>query len=345
MRQDVSVSRSPVRRGPPVPAADATADAAVARWIQRTLHADPPRAKSLIVTVWGDALAPHGGGAWLAGLIRLMAPFGINERLVRTSVFRLTQDGWLHSATHGRMSRYRLTEEGRRRFDDAHLRIYARPADAWNGGWELVVADAVPPAMRAGLRKELNWSGFGALGPTVFLRPAQSGRAGPAVLDAPGVAERVIVGAAGNMPGRRPLTAAVATAWDLTLLAADYRRFLQRFGAVIDRFRATRDGAHDPQQCFVVRTLLIHAYRRVLLRDPLLPAALVPLDWPGAAAYALCRDFYRLTHRSAERHLAATLANAQEEFPPADAAFYARFGGLDGNCVATERQLSDRSPV
>jgi len=345
MRQDVSVSRSPVRRGPPVPAADATADAAVARWIQRTLHADPPRAKSLIVTVWGDALAPHGGSAWLAGLIRLMAPFGVNERLVRTSVFRLAQDGWLHSATHGRMSRYRLTEEGRRRFDDAHLRIYARPADAWNGGWELVVADAVPPAMRAGLRKELNWSGFGALGPTVFLRPAQSGRAGPAVLDAPGVAERVIVGAAGDMPGRRPLTAAVATAWDLTLLAADYRRFLQRFGAVIDRFRATRDGAHDPQQCFVVRTLLIHAYRRVLLRDPLLPAALVPLDWPGAAAYALCRDFYRLTHRSAERHLAATLANAQEEFPPADAAFYARFGGLDGNCVATERQLSDRSPV
>ena len=345
MRQDVSVSRSPVRRGPPVPAADATADAAVARWIQRTLHADPPRAKSLIVTVWGDALAPHGGSAWLAGLIRLMAPFGVNERLVRTSVFRLAQDGWLHSATHGRMSRYRLTEEGRRRFDDAHLRIYARPADAWNGGWELVVADAVPPAMRAGLRKELNWSGFGALGPTVFLRPAQSGRAGPAVLDAPGVAERVIVGAAGDMPGRRPLTAAVATAWDLTLLAADYRRFLQRFGAVIDRFRATRDGAHDPQQCFVVRTLLIHAYRRVLLRDPLLPAALVPLDWPGAAAYALCRDFYRLTHRSAERHLAATLANAQEEFPPADAAFYARFGGLDGNCAATERQLSDRSPV
>ena len=91
------------------------------------------------------------------------------------------------------------------------------------------------------------------------------------------------------------------------MLAADYRRFLQRFGAVIDRFRAADEGAHDPQQCFVVRTLLIHAYRRVLLRDPLLPASLLPLDWPGAAAYALCRDFYQLTHRCAERHLAATL--------------------------------------
>ena len=78
-----------------------------------------------------------------------------------------------------------------------------------------------------------------------------------------------------------------------------------------------------------MRTLLIHAYRRVLLRDPLLPAALLPLDWPGAAAYALCRDFYRLTHRCAERHLATTIAGAGKDFPPADPSFYQRFGGLD----------------
>ena len=83
---------------------------------------------------------------------------------------------------------------------------------------------------------------------------------------------------------------------------------------MIEHFRAE---AHDPQQCFIVRTMLIHAFRRVLLRDPLLPAALLPLDWPGAAAYALCRDFYQLTHRNAERHLAATLAEPGEKLPPA----------------------------
>ena len=327
MRQDDFVSRR-IGQGP---VARTKPDIAVARWTQRTLKADPPRARSLIVTVWGDALAPHGGTVWLSGLIQLMAPFGINERLVRTSVFRLTQDGWLNAATYGRLSRYRLTQEGMRRFDDAHRRIYARPDDDWSDGWELVLADDVPPARRAALRKELLWSGFGALGPTVFLRPVQSSRALPAVLDASGVAENMLVGTVRDIPGRRPLTAAVATAWDLTMLAADYRRFLQRFGAVIDRFRATREGAHDPQQCFVVRTLLIHAFRRVLLRDPLLPAALLPLDWPGAAAHALCRDFYRLTHRCAERHLAATLASTHEDFPPADAAFYDRFGGLEVN--------------
>jgi len=212
MRQDESVSRSAPRRGARAPAAVAAPDASVARWVQRTLNADPPRAKSLIVTVWGDSLAPHGGTVWLAGLIRLMAPFRINERLVRTSVFRLAQDGWLNSATYGRVSRYRLTRDGARRFDDAHLRIYARPDDDWDGTWDLVLADALPPARRAALRRELAWAGFGVLGPAVFLRPTQSARAWPAVLDAPGIATNVLVGAARDVPGRRPLTAAVATA-------------------------------------------------------------------------------------------------------------------------------------
>lgn len=302
-------------------------DPAIARWVRRTLAADPPRAKSLIVTVWGDALAPHGGSIWLAGLIRLMAPFGLNDRLVRTSVFRLARDGWLDGRSHGRLARYRLTRDGARRFDDAHRRIYERPADDWHGRWELVLVGAVPPARRLPLRDELRWAGFGELAASSYIRPSESGRALPSVLAAPGIAGHAIVADARDLPGQRALAANVDNAWDLAALASDYRRFLARFGAAIERFRA--DDEHDPAQCFIVRTLLIHAYRRVLLRDPLLPAALLPLDWPGAAAYALCRDFYRLTHRCAERHLAATLSVNGDPLPPANAAFYTRFGGLD----------------
>ena len=72
-----------VSNGPAPAAGVPRPDPAVRRWLARTLAADPPRAKSLIVTVWGDALAPHGGGAWLGDLIRLLAPFTVNERLVR----------------------------------------------------------------------------------------------------------------------------------------------------------------------------------------------------------------------------------------------------------------------
>jgi phenylacetic acid degradation operon negative regulatory protein len=297
----------------------------VAGWIRRTLAADPPRAKSLIVTVWGDALVPHGGSVWLTGLIRLMAPFEINERLVRTSVFRLTADGWLVRAAQGRRSRYRLTRDGARRFHDAYKRIYERPADDWRGQWELVLADRVAAPRRADLRQELAWAGFGELGTTTFLRPHEAARSLPSILDAKGIAASVTVAIGADLAGR-PIAQAVPEAWDLHSLAADYRRFLARFGAVIEHFREGE--THDPGQCFVVRTLLIHAYRRVLLRDPLLPPALLPLDWPGTAAYMLCRDFYRLTHGDAERHLAATLTEPGDTWPPADDAFYRRFEGL-----------------
>src|SRR4029450_12083359 len=97
MRQEEYVSNRAVRH----PAA-ARPDPVVTRWVKRTLAADPPRAKSLIVTVWGDALAPHGGVVWLAGLIRLMASFGINDRSVRTSVFRLGRGGAVKGWGSGR---------------------------------------------------------------------------------------------------------------------------------------------------------------------------------------------------------------------------------------------------
>jgi len=129
--------------------AGAAPDPRLGRWIARVLAAAPPRAPSLIVTVWGDALAPHGGEVWLSALIRLMAPFGINDRLVRTSVFRLARDGWLAARTEGRRSRYRLTAEGARRFADAHRRIYAPPDTTWEGEWEIVLAQPCIRSIRA----------------------------------------------------------------------------------------------------------------------------------------------------------------------------------------------------
>src|SRR5258708_29493861 len=78
-------------------------------WIRRTLAGDPPRAKSLVVLLFGDAIAPHGGVIRLKNLFELLGPFEINERLVRTSVFRLVKEDWLETIRSGRESSYRLT--------------------------------------------------------------------------------------------------------------------------------------------------------------------------------------------------------------------------------------------
>jgi phenylacetic acid degradation operon negative regulatory protein len=300
-------------------------------WIRRELTRTRLKAKSLVVTVWGDAIAPHGGAVWLSGLIRLLAPLGLNERLVRTSVYRLAREGWLAARQDGRRSLYRLTEPGLRRFEHAYRRIYASPAD-WDGRWEIMIAPAAAlrEQERRDLRKELWWEGFGNIVPGVFVRPA---RAGPAdalaeILRALDVERRVTVITGHDAPGldTRHLHALVRDCWDLAALAAEYRGFLHRFEVLIRYFR---DGsALDPQQCFVVRSLLIHAYRRVTLHDPQLPSALLPAEWPAGAAYSLCREFYMLAQEHAERHLETTLETEQGPLPPAAAYFYRRFGGL-----------------
>ncbi|MEZ5418060.1 MAG: PaaX family transcriptional regulator C-terminal domain-containing protein [Vicinamibacterales bacterium] len=53
------------------------------------------------------------------------------------------------------------------------------------------------------------------------------------------------------------------------------------------------------------RVLLVHAFRRIVLRDPLLPAAILPRDWPGAEARALCAEVYTAVLPASERWLDA----------------------------------------
>jgi hypothetical protein len=41
-------------------------------WIAHFLATDPPRSKSLVMTIFGDAIAPHGARLWLGSLIELV---------------------------------------------------------------------------------------------------------------------------------------------------------------------------------------------------------------------------------------------------------------------------------
>jgi phenylacetic acid degradation operon negative regulatory protein len=53
----------------------------------------------------------------------------------------------------------------------------------------------------------------------------------------------------------------------------------------------------------MVRSLLIHEYRRVLLRDPKLPLDFLPADWPGLRARKLCEGLYAALLKPSERYL------------------------------------------
>jgi phenylacetic acid degradation operon negative regulatory protein len=282
------------------------------------------------MTIFGDAIVPHGGTVWLGSLIELLAPFGVNDRLLRTSVYRLAQEGWLVANRDGRRSSYSILPQALGRFERAYRRIYAPLSVHWDGSWTLLLAagGAVEAPERALLRKELLWEGYAMIGPGLFGHPASNTEVLDEILARSGVRGKLFVCSATELPGvsARPLRELVDDGWDLSGVSADYRNFIERFAPLAALLRA--DAKLQPQQAFVIRTLLIHAYRRVQLHDPMLPVELLPDPWPGSEAYQLARALYQCTYAGAEQHIVETMQREDAHVPQAEASFFQRFGGL-----------------
>ncbi|MCH9696300.1 MAG: phenylacetic acid degradation operon negative regulatory protein PaaX [Gammaproteobacteria bacterium] len=284
------------------------------------------RAGSLITTVFGDCIAPRGGNIWLGSLIEAMAEFGIGERLVRTSVFRLARDGWLQSEQIGRRSFYSLTGQGRERFDQATHRIYAQPQIEWDGRWTLLLLSALATGDKEKVRKECGWLGFGALSANVLAHPS------PDLADLDITVRRLQVGdtlvvlsgqTVRNEAGMRRLT---HESWNLADLDARYSDFIRQFRPAMQAL--SRNPQVHGKTAFLLRTLLIQEYRKVLLRDPLLPAELLPTNWQGSAAYQLCRNLYLAVFAAADDYLDQSMQTADGPLPPPSPLFMRRFGGL-----------------
>lgn len=301
-------------------ATDATA--AVQALLRRLHEQQPLRGGSLIVTIFGDAIAPRGGAITLQSLIQIAGAFRLTERLVRTSVARLANEGWLEARREGRQSEYRLAPGGQQRFAEATRRIYGMSPEEWDGQWTLVI---LPPGANAGVRQELRWLGFGQLSVGILAHPDCTLEQAEAWLeDIEGTSGALCLrSSSGDLSVDREL---VVRGWKLGELTRRYRRFVGTFAPIADCIRSV---AHvPPESAFVIRTLLIHEYRKIHLLDPLLPATLLPAEWIGTAAYELARRLYALVFTGAEEFLSTTARTFAGPLPRAQLAAYERFGGI-----------------
>ncbi len=289
------------------------------------------QAGSLIISVFGDAILPRGGRIWLGSLIRLLEPLELNERLVRTSVFRLAKEEWLRTETVGRRADYVLTNSGRRRFEEASRHIYASHAPLWDRRWRLILAvGELEPKERERVRQALFWQGFGVLGSDCFVHPSADLTAAFDALVAEGLGDQLDrlmpLLAADSRSGLSANDAdLVRRAWNLEALAEAYSGFVAAYLPILAELRRDRQAEVDAESAFLLRTLLIHDYRRLLLRDPELPEVLLPADWPGQKARLLCKELYRRLIVPSEHHLDQLLQLADGAVPEADPMLVERF--------------------
>lgn len=288
-----------------------------------------PRANSVLITIFGDAVLPRGGTIWLGSLIILADTLLIAERLVRTGVYRLSREGWLKSQSRGRRAYYTLTETGFEKFHEAQRRIYGIEPVAWDGEWRLVqILPSLPQAARQALRRELGWLGFGQIGQTLFAHPTER-----TVTIAKALSHHNSV--AHTLTFRAELAdfvqadlvhQVVQTAWGLEALNQDYSHFLDTF-APLDAL--LEDTSLSPADAFALRILIVHDYRRVLLKDPVLPEQLLPPGWLGEEARTLAARLYRKIAASADSFLVSNLETPDGIIPPLSAAYARRFGGIE----------------
>ena len=307
----------------------------VGRYIARLLKDDPPRAKSLCVSLLGDALACHGGAIWLGGIIELLEPLGINERLLRTSVFRLVAQGWLQAERHGRRSLYQLSDQGRRHTAHASQRIYEGPAADWNGEWTLVALPRLGNnglAERTELRRELAWEGFGMIAPGLFAHPQADAHTAHGILEKLGIPDKALVLSGRDLAGAGglPIASLAPQCWNLDTLAAQYRQFSRQFGPL----GKLLDDPLGPADAFAARMLLLHTWRRIVLHDPQLPVPMLPERWPGHAARTLCGQIYWKLFDASEQHLDAIAGRENARYTPLSAEVYTRFKGRPASLAA-----------
>jgi phenylacetic acid degradation operon negative regulatory protein len=277
----------------------------------------------LLVTLFGDSVTVHGGSIWLGSLVRLAQPFGLNERLVRTAVFRLTRERWLQARALGRRRFYELTDRGIRSFESADRRIYDPPSKDWDGCWRMVLAshEHLQPLERQQLRRELLWRGYAAVGAGLYVHPTDTLEAVREFCADLQLSEPVVVlKAEADTEDSARLQYKFARAAQLEQLAENYRALHARLAPFTDSIAELND-----EQAFVLRTLTIHEYRRVLLRDPCLPAALLPRDWPGGEVRQLCAQLYRALLSGSERFLQQHAEDQQGTFTLMPASLHQRF--------------------
>ena len=221
-------------------------------------------ARSVVLSV---LLGAHPAWATTAELLRLTADFDIRESTLRVALTRMVAAGELVRSQDG----YRLSDRllaRQRRQDDA----LDPPTRTWDGTWKMVVVTAVgaDARTRAALRTALSHNRFGELREGVWLRPDNLDVSVPEQV--PGMARVLSV--------RDQDDAGLAAGlWDLPGWAAAGQRLLSEM-----------ELATDVPGRFAIAAAMV----RHLLTDPVLPAALLPADWPGQRLRDGYADFVAL---------------------------------------------------
>ena len=276
------------------------------------------RTQFLIFTLFGEYILPRGGTIWTSNLLDLLGLLGISERAVRSTLSRMSRNGWLVAQKHGRRSQYSLTPRGWMLITQGAERIFEAPISDWNGFWHMVVYSLPEKKrrLRHNLRQRLSWYGFGLLSPGAWVSPHNRNAEVKNMCIELGIQKHVELFSCAHL-GLSTDQDLVKRCWDIQALATNYQAFITRYQNEYQQCEQLRDAGSipsdqlpiSPENCFVRRFWLVHDFQSFPREDPNLPMVLLPPDWIGFAARKLFEDYRALLEPYASQYMDAALSN------------------------------------
>lgn len=227
--------------------------------VERLTRGERHRVWSLIVTVFGDLAQGSDDKISMQAMARITDPIGVKPEALRVALHRLRKDGWIDSRRHGRSSLFHLTDFGREQSVAAASRIY-RAGPPTGSEWSLVMATPSSASSQRELEEIAMSRESVALSANSILTeggPTNNG---------------------GHLFWSRPDWPSVPDWVKAATIGAD---IMKQYAALLATFReisGALPAGLDPFETATLRTLIVHSWRRILLRHPDVPDALLPHD-------------------------------------------------------------------
>ncbi len=241
-------------------------------------------ARTLMLTILGEAVAPYGSSVWQETLVAGLGTLDVSAIAARQVVARATREGLLKSERVGRRSLMHISEDALDRLHEGRQRTLSFGDSAeWDERW-LLVAMTIPEErreIRYRMRTQLEWLGFGSLGNGLWISPhAEHQDEVLELLDSGEIPVGSFVFVTDRLASHKPAELARA-AWDLDSLRQRYDSFLRDFSKLRPK---------SPELKFSAWIRMYSDWRHFPKFDPELPETLLPRHWPQARARQLFLD-------------------------------------------------------
>jgi phenylacetic acid degradation operon negative regulatory protein len=267
---------------------------------------DGARPRELILTFYGLYREVIRGWISIAHLIRLMADVEVDAPAVRSAISRLKRRGLIEARPVAGAAGYSLSPGGQRLLAEGDPRIFGHQPARLSDGWVLAVF-SVPESERDKrhvLRSRLDQLGFGSAASGVWIAPQHLAEEARHRIGTLGLSGYVDLFEGARMP-LAELRATVGRCWDLAELAEVYDSFCAAHEPVLRRWSRQRRPADAAAFADYMRA--VDSWRKIVYRDPRLPAELLPADWIGNRAERVFFGLHAALREAAGKHVLSVL--------------------------------------